>query len=145
MLPYGYSNLSDAEQNEYISKLSNEDFEELTTNRKVILYFISLGKEEVLMNNASYGDIFNESTVINYLSTAESQKFQAFNINETVESRWCDAYEYLGIHRAIYRGCYDYHRSERDCTGWWEKELKLELACYCCTPYYDLYSCYGCW
>jgi len=130
-LPYGYDNLSESEQNDYVQSLSEEEFQKLVESRNIIQYFISLNKTDLLKENFSYGDIADENTMKTYLSEQEVIAYSQFDTNTQIESRGCcdDWYytsgEYTVTTCALWWcNCTVYRNRARNCSSWcvWSSE-----------------------
>lgn len=140
-VPHGYdTKMSDEEMDSYLNSLNLEDFEKLALHRKVVYYFASLDKQELLENNASYGDIFNENTITELLSERDALAFQTFDV-ETFSMSRCTGWQYTGIVDRFVRYnwpayCHDYYKDKRICTNWWTGngyvDYRYRFKCHCC-------------
>jgi len=123
-LPFGYDELSDEEINEYTKSLDDEAITRLVESTKIYAYFKYLGKYDILISNAKFGDIFDQSTLVLYLSDSEVKDFATTDFMEIVELRW---------------GCSDWYtiiQCTNICTRqgrWgcekWEKKRKEKKVC----------------
>ncbi len=104
-LPHGYEDkMSDEENDSYINTLSTEDIEKLALHRKVVYYFISLDKIELLMSNASYGDIFDMNTIASYLSVEEARLFESFSLENLISLSRCAGWQTI-FNMTVYNPC----------------------------------------
>ncbi len=132
-LPHGYEDkMSEEAIGNYISTLDTEGFEKLVLHRKVIYYFVSLDKIDVLIDNATYGDIFGANTVMNYLSSEESRLFESFNVESLATLRGCTEWQDYGNPYQVITSsgfplnwpiCKRFQQQRRTCTRWWNPNL----------------------
>lgn len=129
-LPHGYDEMSEEEVEDYMSTLSTEDFKKLSLHRKVVHFFMSLDKDEYLMNHASYGDIFDENTISKYLPEDEAGLFQSFSMQNLIASRYCSSWQYVG--RAyLSNPCGTFDAYKRTCYPGTHVEYGYVLVEYC--------------
>jgi len=127
ILPHGYDELSEEAKDEYLNSLNSESFAKLVESSKVATYFAYLGKYEVLESNAKYGDIFDQNTLVSYLTIDEVEDFSSI-----VELRWgCGEWKdingicFLKNNNFRYScWCYDVSwqkKQKKVCDNWFDK------------------------
>lgn len=101
LLPYGYDELPQEKQFEYINSLDEISQKKLIESANVFNYFESIGKSDILSSNSKYGEIYGKTTLSSYLTDEEVENYQLF-MNNNLESRFgCDCDDYYQ-----YRSCH---------------------------------------
>jgi len=130
LLPYGYEQLSMEEQHNYLNSLNKVTYDELIESAKILDYFKSLGKENILLDNSEYGEIYAVTTLAVYLTAEEVENFQ-LSTDDNLESRGCDCdpnYQYRSSHCGWF-GSFPgasylyYEKWVKECHAWycWDK------------------------
>jgi|GEM_PF-937908 len=132
ILPYGYDELSEEKKDEYLNSLDHKSFAKLVESSKVATYFAYLGKYELLENNAKYGDIYDQNTLVSHLTTDEVVDFSSTDSSSIIESRWgCGEWKdingicFLKNNNFRYScWCYDVSwqkKQKKVCDNWFDK------------------------
>lgn len=139
ILPFGYSDLSDNEKNDYINALSYEEVLKLAESRKIVKYIESLEKMSLLENQLQHGDIVDEKLMSNILSPTEILAYQEFQIDDQVEVRSCSAWTNVGNQYSLvscfmwWCSCKVYQNQRRNCSSWciWCSEFRRKFVRNC--------------
>ncbi len=140
LLPHGYDQLSQEEQEQYVKSLDEVTIFKLIESSKILNYFDALGKKDALLDNSEYGEIYGETTLSSYLTDKEVQEFQLFT-NGNLESRGCDCddyWQYRSCHTGYFYNSYGqitlcyYEKWVRECHAWycWDKVTYGNYVCY---------------
>lgn len=127
-LPFGYNELSEKEIEEYLLNLDADLVDLLVESRRVVLYFNSIDKQDMLIENATFGEIFDATTISKYLSEEDVTAFETFVPTENLEARWCcDSWKYNNTwYHPVGSGCFKHVTYTRNCSDHWICSLQNE-------------------
>lgn len=141
LLPFGYNQLSQEDQDQYTNSLDEKTILKLIESAKIKNYFEILDKKDILLNNSKYGEIYDESKLSLYLSDDEVQGFQLFT-DSNLENRFgcdCDSdYHKRFCNTGTFRvrgqitTCY-YEKWVKECHAWYCPD-RVQYRNYVCIP-----------